>query len=99
MILQLRSRYSYSIFNGLFYEEPNLGDNMAGENNLIYSLTLLFYVQVSEYKFFKIIELYNLPSYHIGFLHIHRYSYQDNQTLFLYCFLITNRYMPHFPDL
>lgn len=49
MILQLRSRYSYSIFNGLFYEEPNLGDNMTGENNLTYSFTLLFYMQVSEY--------------------------------------------------
>lgn len=29
MILQLRSRYSYSIFNSLFYEEPDLGDNMT----------------------------------------------------------------------
>lgn len=41
MILQLRSRYSYSIFKKQFYEEPNLGDNMTGENNLTYSLTLL----------------------------------------------------------
>lgn len=31
MILQLRSRYSYFIFNSLFYEEPNLGDDMAEE--------------------------------------------------------------------
>ena len=53
MILQLRSRYSYSIFNGLFYEEPNLGDNMAGENNLTYSLTLLIYIQVNEYDYYS----------------------------------------------
>ena len=49
MILHLRSRYSYSIFNSLFYEEPNLGDNMTGENNPVYSLTLLIYIQVNEY--------------------------------------------------
>ena len=49
MILQLRSRYSYSIFNSLLNEKPNLGDNMTGENNLIYSLTLLIYIQVNEY--------------------------------------------------
>ena len=49
MILQLRSRYGYSIFNSLLNEEPNLGDNMTGENNLTYSLTLLIYMHENEY--------------------------------------------------
>ena len=53
MILQLRSRYSYSIFNSLLNEKPNLGDNMTGENNLIYSLTLLIYIQVNEYGYYS----------------------------------------------
>jgi len=53
MILQLRSRYSYSIFNSFFYEEPNLGENMAGENNPAYSLTLLIYIQVNEYGYYS----------------------------------------------
>lgn len=53
IILQSRSRYSYSIFKKQFYEEPNLGDNMAGENNLTYSLTLLIYIQVNEYGYYS----------------------------------------------
>lgn len=36
-------------FNSLLNEKSNLGDNMAGENNLTYSLTLLIYIQVNEY--------------------------------------------------
>lgn len=43
MILQLRSRYGYSIFNSLLNEEPNLGDNMTGEKQscpLTYSINL-----------------------------------------------------------
>ena len=50
MILQLRSRYSYSIFNGLFYEEPNLNDNIIEEKQS-YSLALLIYIQVNEYDY------------------------------------------------
>lgn len=49
MILQLRSKYGYSIFNSLLNEKSDLGDNMTGENNPAYSLTLLIYIQVNEY--------------------------------------------------
>lgn len=47
MILQLRSRYSYSIFNSLFYEEPNLGDNMTGEKQ---SYLLTYFVNLYTSK-------------------------------------------------
>lgn len=47
MILQLRSRYSYSIFNSLFYEEPDLGDNMAGEEQS-YLLTYFIILYTSK---------------------------------------------------
>lgn len=36
-------------FNSLLNEKSDLGDDMTGENNLIYSLTLLIYIQVNEY--------------------------------------------------
>ena len=40
-------------FNSLSNEKLDLDDNMTGENNLTYSLTLLIYIQVNEYDYYS----------------------------------------------